>query len=66
MKTGDKVIVPAETSRNKRLWQRFTGNSYRDREVRRGNIRNSDIHRTMSGSLRKKGGVYHDFQLIAR
>ena len=34
------------------------GQWYRDREVRRGNIRNSDIHRTMSGSLRKKRGAF--------
>ena len=36
MKTGDKVIVPAEIN--------GYGRGYRDREVRRGNIRNSDIH----------------------
>ncbi len=50
MKTGDKVIVPAEING----WQGFTGNGYRDREVCWDNIRNSGIHRTMSGSLRKK------------
>ena len=33
MKTGDKVIVPAEISGYGRG---FTGNGYRDREVRRG------------------------------
>ena len=55
MKTGDKVIVPAEINgygRDLRAIvteiEKFAG----------GNIRNSDIHRTMSGSLRKKGGVF--------
>lgn len=59
MKTGDKVIVPAEISGYGRDLRAMVT----EIEVRRGNIRNSDIHRTMSGSLRKKRGVYHDFQL---
>lgn len=41
MKTGDKVIVPAEINGYGRDLRAM---GYRDREVRRGNIRNSDIH----------------------
>ena len=61
MKTGDKVIVPAEISGYGRDLRAMVTEI---EKVRRGNIRNSDIHRTMSGSLRKKrGAFYHDFQL---
>lgn len=39
---------------NKRLWQGFTGNGYRDREVRRA-IFVTDIHRTMSEARGRNG-----------
>ena len=53
MKTGDKVIVPAEINGYGRDLRAIVTEI---EKFRRGNIRNSDIHRTMSGSLRKRGG----------
>ena len=50
MKTGDKVIVPAEINGYGRDLQAMVT----EIEVCWDNIRNSGIHRTMSGSLRKK------------
>ena len=63
MKTGDKVIVPAEINGYGRDLRAIIT----EIEKFAGAIFVTVIHRTMSGSLRRGGGgVYHDFQLIAR
>lgn len=49
MKTGDRVIVPAEING----YGRDLRTIIRDRKIFRGDIRNGNIHRAMPGSLWK-------------